>query len=486
MTARLSLTEIMVRDKRIYFGRFLILAATVAVNTGFFAAVLALRQANEAVLGASTKVQQGSDAPEVTPADSISLSDSSFDQLSSALPDIAVVAALFISAFFIYAIFQLLTPQANRTMALLRTVGASPAQVFWQTLQQAFWVGLIGSAFGIGVGAGLIGLYAGIFDARENFQFGPHMVLDAEVIAWSVGVGLLATLIAVVAPAFKTIRISPIRALRISEGTDFSLPRTRIMTGTVLLVCALAFISMEAEGLVWQNGPFLTLGTVLLLFSLIALSPALCALPASFLSIPLRFFSRLSAHLAIKNVFRHTYRTAALSAIFLVGLALVSALAVLTASVGLPFGVDRDGIPEGNLGQETAAADHILSLLYPLLWFSFFVVTFCIFAAFFLSSSERTQEVGLLRGVGMAPFKVIVMVVFEVVFTSMLTGPVGIVSGIGLAATLQIRFDVAEMVTPWSQLGCLLLGTFVLAALAVVIPIARSTRMPILQAINEA
>jgi putative ABC transport system permease protein len=71
--------------------------------------------------------------------------------------------SLFVGAFIISNTFSMSVRQRMREFALLRAVGASPAQVFVSILIQAAVVGLVGSALGIVAGLGLVSLLRILF-----------------------------------------------------------------------------------------------------------------------------------------------------------------------------------------------------------------------------------------------------------------------------------------------------------------------------------
>ena len=56
---------------------------------------------------------------------------------------------LVVACFTIYNTFQIVVTQRTREMALLRSVGATRAQVLWSQLIEALLLGIVASAFGL-------------------------------------------------------------------------------------------------------------------------------------------------------------------------------------------------------------------------------------------------------------------------------------------------------------------------------------------------
>lgn len=60
--------------------------------------------------------------------------------------------ALFVGAFLIYNAFSMTVVERTREIGMLRTLGMTRRQVMGQILTEATFVGIIGSALGVGVG----------------------------------------------------------------------------------------------------------------------------------------------------------------------------------------------------------------------------------------------------------------------------------------------------------------------------------------------
>ena len=72
--------------------------------------------------------------------------------IAAGADDVDGGVALFVSIFIIYNTFAIVLGQRIRELALLRTVGADPRQIKRSVLGEAFVVGMLASAGGIGGG----------------------------------------------------------------------------------------------------------------------------------------------------------------------------------------------------------------------------------------------------------------------------------------------------------------------------------------------
>ena len=144
--------------------------------------------------------------------------------------------SLFVGAFIIFNTFSITVAQRTREFGLLRTLGASRRQL----LRSVIFEGAL-----LGVGGSLVGLLGGILLAPGLDQlfksFGADLpasgtVLQTRTIVVSLLVGTAITLLAAVVPARRATRVPPIAALR--EGVE--LPRRRWLRWRPRIVPALA------------------------------------------------------------------------------------------------------------------------------------------------------------------------------------------------------------------------------------------------------
>ncbi len=122
--------------------------------------------------------------------------------------------SLFVGAFIIFNTFSITVAQRAREFGLLRTLGASRAQVLRSVLGEGLFLGFFGALIGLGLGvalaAGLKALFAAIgFDVPSN-----GTVIESRTVIVSLVVGVVVTILSTLAPAIRATRVPPVAALR--------------------------------------------------------------------------------------------------------------------------------------------------------------------------------------------------------------------------------------------------------------------------------
>ena len=129
--------------------------------------------------------------------------------------------ALFVGAFVIFNTLSITVAQRTREFATLRTLGASRRQVLRSVILEALVIGLGASIIGLFAGLGLaVGLNE-LFKALNLDLPQTETVFATRTIVVSLLVGTLVTLVAGLFPAIRATRVPPIAAVR--EGA--TLPR---------------------------------------------------------------------------------------------------------------------------------------------------------------------------------------------------------------------------------------------------------------------
>jgi putative ABC transport system permease protein len=238
--------------------------------------------------------------------------------------------SLFVGGFTIFNTFSIIVGQRTRELALLRIVGASRRQLFRSVLLEAAILGLLASLVGLGLGVlAAVGLEEllkgfGITLPTGSLAFESRTVIVALV----VGVGV--TVVSAISPARRAIRIPPVAALADHQSEDQESSRRRIVTGTViglLGVAALLFgLSRPAIQLVG-------VGAIAVFLGIGMLAPLVARPMASVLGRPLASLLGTAGRLGRENSMRSPRRTAQTSSALMVGLALVSTMAVFGASL---------------------------------------------------------------------------------------------------------------------------------------------------------
>ena len=158
-----------------------------------------------------------------------------------------VIVALVVSAFVIYNSFSITIAQRRREMGLLRAIGARRRQVLGAVLIEALATGVVASLVGFLCGVGLaVALQAGL-RALEIDVPSTSPVVSTSTLVSSLLLGLLVTLVASLAPAWRASGIPPIAALRDVTVTNETSTTWRLLrAAAVLLVGVLATLTAVA------------------------------------------------------------------------------------------------------------------------------------------------------------------------------------------------------------------------------------------------
>ena len=239
--------------------------------------------------------------------------------------------ALFVGAFVIFNTLSITVAQRTKELATLRTLGASRRQVLRSVVLEGTVLGFVASAVGLGLGVllamGLTELFAAI--GLEMPQ--AEMVFRTRTAVVAMLTGTLVTLVASVWPAVRATRIAPISAVR-EGGAVVKKPSRKT------LVFGLVVTGMAASGLVYGTlgsgvpVPVRMIGLGLsalgLFIGVAAIAPRLVRPLARVVGLPATRIGGAAGRLAQENAVRNPGRTASTAAALMIGLTLVSFVAV--------------------------------------------------------------------------------------------------------------------------------------------------------------
>ena len=238
--------------------------------------------------------------------------------------------ALFVGAFIINNTFSIIVSQRTKEMALLRAVGASGRQVRLAVLAEAALTGLVASAIGLTAGIGVAkGLRALLSALGVDIPLDTLRITTATVVS-SILVGVLITLASAVLPARRASRVAPIAALR-----DIAQDRSAVSTRRIILgsVATLLATMIMLSGRNAADAKLVGLGAFALLVAVSVLGPVLARPVAAALGAPLARLRGTSGAIARQNAMRNPKRTARTASSLMIGVALVSFLAIFAASI---------------------------------------------------------------------------------------------------------------------------------------------------------
>jgi len=286
---------------------------------------VSLQRAIARILPAGVEVVRGQTvANELSSAVSDALSF-----LSTALLVFALIS-LFVGGFTIFNTFSITVGQRTRELALMRVVGASRRQVFRSVLGEAALLGVVASLVGLGLGVvAAAGLRALLKAFGVTLPSAP-LVFEARTVVVAIAVGVGVTVVSAIGPARRAVRIAPVAALAENREDEGESLRRRVIAGSVVAIGGLAAL---AVGLTASAIVLVGLGAVAVFIGAGMLAPLAARPMSGVLGRPLAAVLGSSGRLGRENSMRSPRRTAQTAAALMVGIALVSAIAVLGSSL---------------------------------------------------------------------------------------------------------------------------------------------------------
>jgi putative ABC transport system permease protein len=249
--------------------------------------------------------------------------------------------ALFVGAFVIANTLSITIAQRMREFATLRTIGATRRQVLRSVVLEALVIGILASVIGLFAGLGLAkGLNALFVAVGIDLPKG-STIFATRTIVVALVVGIVVTLLASLRPALRATRVPPIAAVR--EGSVLPKSRLSRFGPATALVVLVVSVAMLVYGVLGHGIPvglrLLLLGAgVLLMFVGVALNaPRLVPPLASLLGWPGTRIGGAAGRLARDNAMRNPSRTASTAAALMIGLALVTFVAIFGAGLRSSF-----------------------------------------------------------------------------------------------------------------------------------------------------
>jgi putative ABC transport system permease protein len=199
--------------------------------------------------------------------------------------------SLLVGMFLIYNTMTFLVMQRRRLIGSLRAIGVTRRQIFKLVIGEAFLLAIIGTligiALGIALGQGLLYLISATINAIYFRIDATSLMITPVQIGKGVLLGMVATLLAVLPPAFEATRFSPVTVLT----------RSQLESGSRRLIKAAGLISLvlipAGMALAFFSGKSINLGLAsifLLLFGFALLTPVFTLL---FMKLIERLFGRL-------------------------------------------------------------------------------------------------------------------------------------------------------------------------------------------------
>jgi putative ABC transport system permease protein len=249
--------------------------------------------------------------------------------------------ALFVGSFVIANSLSITIAQRTRELATLRTLGANRRQVLNSIFVESIVMGVLASIVGLFLGLGLAKGLFWLFDKVGFTLPNSGIVFGTKTIVISLVVGIGVTILASMRPAFRATRVEPIAAVR--EGA--TLPPSRFARyrsiGSAILTI-LGFAALCVGLFVPHLGTkavlaYMGIGALLIFIGVSMLSVRFIRPLAWTLGWPASRIGGTPGSLARDNARRNPQRTASTAAALMIGLALVTLVAVLASGITSSF-----------------------------------------------------------------------------------------------------------------------------------------------------
>jgi putative ABC transport system permease protein len=255
------------------------------------------------------------------------------DVVTYALLGFAGIAVL-VGIFLILNTFSMLVAQRTRELGLLRALGAGRGQVLRAVLLEALLLGVVGSTLGLAAGIGLAALLKSLVGRTGVDLSGTPLVINWPVPVAAYAVGVLVTVLAAWLPARRGAQVAPMAALREAAIPTGQPLGRRTLLGVLLLaagIAALAAATFNSD--LTTAAVLLGAGILVTLLAVIVLGPAIARLVVYGLGVAFPLVFGTVGRLSQRNTIRNPRRTGATAAALMIGLSMVSASAVLAASL---------------------------------------------------------------------------------------------------------------------------------------------------------
>lgn len=245
-------------------------------------------------------------------------------------PVCAVVAIIVIATTF-----STLVARQTRMVGLMRCIGTTRRQVMLAVLRTGLMTGLVGSVLGaaLGTGLGAIAVSSGTFADLKADQ----LTISPVSLGLTVALGTLVTLIAVLRPARKATRISPLVALTGQVTSTKQAGRRRMwvaVAGVIIAVIGAAIVALGVQAsdiyITASGSAVVVVGTVLSLPLLVTAIIGFIGKVSGDTRLPV-------LQLATRNLARNSGRSAATAATLFVCVLVGSALFVGLSSLNASF-----------------------------------------------------------------------------------------------------------------------------------------------------
>jgi putative ABC transport system permease protein len=240
------------------------------------------------------------------------------------------IIALGVGSFVIYNVFSISAAQRQRENALLRALGASRSQITRSMLVESVVVGLFGSTVGFIGGMGISKLLGVVLPALGIDLPSGGLVVTQSAIVTTILVGLIVTVLSAILPARRAGKVPPLAAMRATALETNTTSKKQLFIGLGFIALGIAIVGAVVGG---ADNNYLGFGIVGVFVGTIVIGPNVARPVALFLGRPAAALRGVTGSMARQNAARNPKRTSRTSSPVLIGVALVTAVSALAASI---------------------------------------------------------------------------------------------------------------------------------------------------------
>ena len=258
------------------------------------------------------------------------------DQIGKGLAFLSIFLTVFslialgVGSFVIYNVFSISAAQRQRENALLRAIGASRRQVSRVMTVESIVVGLFGSGAGVLGGIGLSAGLTALLRAIGVDLPSAGLAVPGSAVVRTIVVGVVVTMASAWFPARRAGRVPPLAAMRATaiEVAETGRRRTYIGIGSIAVGAA-----VTAAVTAGASTSLLGIGILLVFGGVIILGPVIAVPVSRFIGAPAARLRGVTGRMARENSVRNPKRTSRTASPVLIGVALVTAVSALAASI---------------------------------------------------------------------------------------------------------------------------------------------------------
>ena len=418
-------------------------------------------------------------------ADPVAGDSATVGQMLGVVAVVVIGIALYVGAVVTANTFATIVAGRTSTIALMRLLGSSSRQQRRAVAGEGLVVGLVGAALGAVLGSVLVVVAVAVLVGRGTLPDLPYSVVSATTLAPAVVV-VATTLAAAWVGSRKVLAVTPLQAIGTAQEAPAHEAPRRVLRTVVSAALVVAGGALLAAGVV--TGLADATGVVVAFLGGVVSFTGVVVGAHLVMPLALRGVGRLAgsgavARLAAENAVRHPERSTRATVGIVIGVTLVSTLAVALGTLRAFIESMTAADPEYFAALDALFSTTLL-VVTALVGFSALIAAVGLVNDVSLSVLQRRRELGLLRTLGATARQVRLMVLLEAAQMTVAAVLLGLLLGVvyGWAGAQSLLGSAAgELVVPQVPVGLVVALVVAAAALALVssaVPARRATSVP--------